>query len=123
MAFLETGGFSGSLVIFEHPAVMYRYSPALELYPMRDTRFKDFTALTLTFISLSRFSTKTLKRLCNPVCRLSPFPIPPTWQRSYRSAAANISTPTPIRGGASLFSTIITIPKKYPFPEAIPRLH
>jgi hypothetical protein len=42
MAFLETGGFSGSLVIFEHPAVMYRYSPALELYPMRDTRFNDF---------------------------------------------------------------------------------
>jgi hypothetical protein len=52
MPFLEVGGFSGTLVIFEHPAARYRYSPALEMYRIRDTRFDDFeTCLDLqTFI-------------------------------------------------------------------------
>jgi hypothetical protein len=52
MPFLETGGFSGTLVIFEHPAALYRYSPALEMHRMRDTRLDDFeTCLDLqTFI-------------------------------------------------------------------------
>lgn len=42
MPILEIGGFSGTLVILEHPAAMYRLSPALEMYRMRDSRFNDF---------------------------------------------------------------------------------
>jgi hypothetical protein len=42
MAFLEINGFSGTLVILEHPIALYRYSPALEMYRLRDTRFYNF---------------------------------------------------------------------------------
>jgi hypothetical protein len=44
----EVGSFPGALVIFEHPAVLYRYSPALEVYRMQDTRLNDF-AIYLSF--------------------------------------------------------------------------
>lgn len=42
MALLEIGPFSGTLVILENPVALYRYSPALEIYRVRDTRFSDF---------------------------------------------------------------------------------
>jgi hypothetical protein len=53
MSFLEVGGFSGTLVILEHPVALYRYSPALEMYRMRDTRFDDFA----TYLDLHAFIT------------------------------------------------------------------
>jgi hypothetical protein len=53
MPLLEIGGFSGTLVIFEHPISLYRYSPALEMYRIRDTRFDDFT----TYLDLHAFIT------------------------------------------------------------------
>jgi hypothetical protein len=54
MPFLEIGSFHGTLVIFEHSAAFYRYSPALEIYHMRDTRLDDFAIyLDLhTFVSV-----------------------------------------------------------------------
>jgi hypothetical protein len=51
MPILEIGGFKGTLVILEHPAAMYRLSPALEMYRMRDSRFNDFA----TYLSLQTF--------------------------------------------------------------------
>jgi hypothetical protein len=51
MPFLEVGGFSGTLVIFEHSAALYRYSPALEMHRIRDPRFDDFS----TYLDLQTF--------------------------------------------------------------------
>jgi hypothetical protein len=42
MPILEIGAFSGALAVLENPVAFYRYSPALEMYRMRDTRFNDF---------------------------------------------------------------------------------
>jgi hypothetical protein len=42
MPFLEIGRFHGTLNILDHPAALYRYSPALERYRMWDNRFDDF---------------------------------------------------------------------------------
>jgi hypothetical protein len=43
MPFLEIGSFTGVLVILDHSAALYRYSPALERYRMWDSRFDDIT--------------------------------------------------------------------------------
>jgi hypothetical protein len=43
MSLLEIGPFSGTLVILDHSAALYRYSPALERYRMWDSRFDDIT--------------------------------------------------------------------------------
>jgi hypothetical protein len=51
LSFLEIGPFQGTLVIFDHPAALYRYSPALERYRMWDDRFDDFT----TYLDLHGF--------------------------------------------------------------------
>jgi hypothetical protein len=53
MPFLEVGGFSGTLVILEHSAALYRYSPALEMHRIRDPRFDDFS----TYLDLQTFIT------------------------------------------------------------------
>jgi hypothetical protein len=53
MPFLEVGGFRGTLVILEHAAALYRYSPILEMYSMGDERFIDFS----TYLDLHTFIT------------------------------------------------------------------
>jgi hypothetical protein len=51
MPILEIAGFSGTLVILEHPAALYRYSPALEMYRIQDKRLAVFT----TYLDLQTF--------------------------------------------------------------------
>jgi hypothetical protein len=51
MKFLEIRSFSGTLAILEHPAAMYRLSPALEIHRMRDSHFNEFA----TYLSLQTF--------------------------------------------------------------------
>jgi hypothetical protein len=51
MPILEIGRFSGTLVIFEHPAVLYYYSPALKIYRIRDARLNGFA----TYLDLHTF--------------------------------------------------------------------
>jgi hypothetical protein len=51
MPFLEIGPFRGALIILDHSAALYRYSPALERYNMWDSRFDDFT----TYLDLHGF--------------------------------------------------------------------
>jgi hypothetical protein len=53
MPFPQSNGFPGSLVIFEHPAALYRYSPALEMHQIHDPRFDDFS----TYLDLQTFIT------------------------------------------------------------------
>jgi hypothetical protein len=49
--FLEAGPFSGTLVILDHSAALYRYSPALERHSAWDERFDDFA----TYLDLDNF--------------------------------------------------------------------
>jgi hypothetical protein len=51
LSFLEIGPFFGSLIILDHSAARYWYSPALERYRMWDDRFDDFS----TCLDLSGF--------------------------------------------------------------------
>jgi hypothetical protein len=51
LPFLEIGSFQGTLVILDHSAALYRYSPALERYRMWDDRFDDFA----TYLDLYTF--------------------------------------------------------------------
>jgi hypothetical protein len=51
MNILKTAHFTGSLVIFEHPAVMYQYSPALSIHHMNDARLNDLS----TYLDLHLF--------------------------------------------------------------------
>jgi hypothetical protein len=51
MLFLEIGSFKGTLVILDHAIARYRYSPALEMYRMRDTRFYNL----VTYLSIHAF--------------------------------------------------------------------
>jgi hypothetical protein len=48
---IETARFAGNLIIFEHPAAYYAYSPALDIYHIRDARFNDFS----TYLNHSGF--------------------------------------------------------------------
>jgi hypothetical protein len=51
MEILKTARFTGSIVIFEHPAVVYQYSPALAMHRMWDTRLNDLS----TYLDLHLF--------------------------------------------------------------------
>jgi hypothetical protein len=63
MPFLEIGPFQGTLVILDHSAACYRYSPALERFRMWDKRFDDLTILFDLHAFANVFSKKFDKAL------------------------------------------------------------
>jgi hypothetical protein len=63
MPFLEIGPFQGTLIILDHSAALYRYSPALERYCMWDNRLGDFTTYLDPEIFVSVFNENFDKAL------------------------------------------------------------
>jgi hypothetical protein len=64
MSLLEIGSFSGTCVIFDHPAACYRYSPALEMYRVRDTRLSDI-ATCLNPLSFTTVFSENFEKALN----------------------------------------------------------
>jgi hypothetical protein len=54
MSLSRNDSFAGTLIILEHPAAVYRFSRALDIYHMRDARFYDFSTYLdiVTFINV-----------------------------------------------------------------------
>jgi hypothetical protein len=63
MPFLDIGPFHGTLVILDHSAALYRYSPALERYRMWDTRLVDFATCLDVHAFVSVFNENFEKAL------------------------------------------------------------
>jgi hypothetical protein len=63
MPFLDIGPFHGTLVILDHSAAQYRYSPALEMYQLWDARLDVFATYLDVHTFVSVFSENFEKAL------------------------------------------------------------
>jgi hypothetical protein len=79
MPFLEIGPFSGTLVILDHSAAFYWYSPALERYRMWDPRFDDFATYLEPYAFIAVFNENFEKALQSGQPIITMPPIRPLW--------------------------------------------
>jgi hypothetical protein len=65
MSLSRNDSFAGTLIILEHPAAVYRFSRALDIYHMKDARFYDFSTYLTTGENAISYKLSLLRGLAS----------------------------------------------------------